>query len=68
MPDQFLHRTSNKVTTVKKVTKVKSLCVEALQRRACRVERSETSLICHFQALPKKQLEILRLAQNDNDV
>jgi hypothetical protein len=41
---------------VKKVTKVKSLCVEALQRLACHVERSETSLIYHFQALSKKTI------------
>jgi len=41
---------------------------------SCHVERSETSLIYYFHALPKKQLEILReacpersrRAENDN--
>jgi hypothetical protein len=59
--DPSLRRTWNEVTTLKKLTKVKTFRenpVEALQRHACHVERSETSLIYHFHELPKKQSEI----------
>src|SRR5439155_20203752 len=45
---------------------VRENAVEALQRHACHVERSETSLIFHFHKLPKNQSEILRLARNEN--